>query len=158
MQAELDLKNKPKSPFKSTAKPNAAHARSAAIQQEENARRLERWKYVHPFYKYIHNGVAYVLHLLKGMKTAVVKLKFNDVGECVHRVGVMNQEFGRFMRRDWTHKVGYLRDKYNKFVLNYTNQFGRLHGELKYYLEVSSHASLSSFFHYVFFSLRAAVY
>ena len=137
LKAQQEAQAKAKSPFKSSKTQTAAQTRQASIQEEENTRRLERWKYVHPFYGYIHSGVSYALNVLKCMKTAVMKLKFNDLGECVHRIGIVDRQFGRFMRRDWTHKVGYLKDMYTRFVGNYTSQFGGLHDELRTYLEVS---------------------
>ena len=80
------------------------------------------------------------------MKTAVLKLKFNDMGDLVHKMGVVDFSFGRWMRRDWTHKVGYMRDMFTRFTEDYTKQFGALHLDLKNYLEVINSRSLCFLF------------
>lgn len=140
--------NHKKSPTKSSTSTNdastAKSAAAASIQQEENDRRLERWRYIHPFFPYVRKSVSFVLNALKCMKNASFRLKFNDIGDCIGKMGLLdNVGFGRWMNRGWTHRPGFIRETFSKMAAQYLKQFGALHASLKAFLEVCVYVTFS---------------
>lgn len=107
-----------------------------AIAAEESVRRVERWRYVHPFFPFVRKWTSFFLNTLKCMKTAALRLKYSDIGDFIYKMGILDVSFGRYMQRGWTHRVGYLREKFQKFSQEYVRQLSELHLRLKTYLEV----------------------
>mmetsp|Transcript_746 Transcript_746/g.1286 ORF Transcript_746/g.1286 Transcript_746/m.1286 type:complete len:822 (-) Transcript_746:261-2726(-) len=104
-------------------------------EREEMIRRVERWQHLHPFFPAIKGFISYYLNSLKCMKNAVLKFTFSSLGELVHKLGIMNVDFGRTVQSSWTHIPGFLRETYNHFVEKYTKELSAKHDDLKKHLE-----------------------
>jgi hypothetical protein len=92
---------------------------------------------VHTFFPAVCRWTSFFLNSLKCMKSAALRLKFNDIGDFIYKIGVMNVPFGRFTQRGWTHQAGYIREKFLEYSQKYSREMGELHLKLKKYLEVS---------------------
>jgi hypothetical protein len=112
-------------------------ATAQAIAAEENIRRVERWRYVQPFFPFVRKWTSFFLNTLKCMKSAALRLKYNDLGDFIFKMGIMDVSFGRYMQRGWTHQVGYVRERFTQFSQAYVKQMSELHLKLKTFLEVS---------------------
>jgi hypothetical protein len=112
-------------------------ATAQAIAAEENIRRVERWRYVQPFFPFVRKWTSFFLNTLKCMKSAALRLKYNDLGDFIYKMGILDVTFGRYMQRSWTHQVGYVRERFTQFSQAYVKQMSELHLKLKTFLEVS---------------------
>jgi hypothetical protein len=112
-------------------------ATAQAIAAEENIRRVERWRYVQPFFPFVRKWTSFFLNTLKCMKSAALRLKYNDLGDFIYKMGILDVTFGRYMQRGWTHQVGYVRERFTQFSQAYVKQMSELHLKLKTFLEVS---------------------
>ena len=142
MEENLDLNKSDKKSEK-----NDKNEKLRNIAQEEGNRRVERWKYMHPFFPFIRKWATFFVSTLRCMKNFAMRLKYSDIGDFIFKMGVVYQPFGRFMQRDWTHKIAFLREKFLSFSQRYTTEMSALHLKLKTALEVSIYISVLILFY-----------
>ncbi len=105
--------------------------------EDENTRKLYRWKNLLPYFASIKSCAKTVSTFLKCMKVCVLRLKYSSIGEFLSKWGQTSFWFKKTCPEVAVFKTAFVKELYDGFVLKYSGEFHRVYENLKKYLEVS---------------------